>query len=310
MTIQTIARRVGSLSLGFTIATSLTFAAAPPKQKKFDTPEQASEALIAAVGNFDVKAMQEILGPDGVDLVVTGDTVLDKNQAMAFAAKAREAHRIVRDAKHPDVVTLNIGEDDWPVPISIVKDGTQWRFDTKAGRQEVLFRRIGNNELDAIEVCRGYVEAQEEYASERHDGSLVNQYAQHVFSTPGHHDGLAWKDADGSWHGPVGEEIGRAIAEGYTQRIDPYHGYYFKILKAQGPHARMGALDFVVGGVMIGGFALVAAPADYRVTGVKTFIVSHDGIVYEKDLGPQTHQAFKEMWRFDPDPSWHIVQEH
>jgi len=309
MTLQAIARRSGVLCLGLTIAASWTFAATAPKQKKFDTPEQASEALIAAAGNFDVPALKEILGPDGLDLVVTGDPVLDKNQAADFAAKAREAHRIVRDAKHPDIVTLSIGEDDWPVPIPIVKDGKQWRLDTKAGRQEILYRRIGINELDAIEVCRGYVEAQEEYASEKRDGSRVNQYAQRVLSTPGRHDGLAWQDPDGSWQGPVGEEIARVIAEGYTEGIDPYHGYYFKILKAQGPHARMGAMPFVVGDVMIGGFALVAAPTEYRITGVKTFIVSHDGIVYEKDLGPHTPETFKEMSRFDPDPSWHPVQE-
>ena len=220
MTLQVIARRSAILGLGLTIAASRTFAAAPPVQKKFDTPEQASEALIAAAGNFDVQAMKEILGPDGLDLVVTDDPVLDKNQASTFAAKAREAHRIVRDAKHPNVATLSIGADDWPVPIPIVKDGSQWRLDTKAGRQEIIYRRIGNNELDAIEVCRGYVEAQEEYASEKHDGAIVNQYAQRVFSTPGHHDGLTWKDPDGSWQGPVGEEIARSVST--TLRHRPF----------------------------------------------------------------------------------------
>jgi DUF2950 family protein len=307
MTMHAIARRSGILCLGLTVAAT-AFAATPAKQKKFDTPEHASEALIAAAGNFDLDALKEILGPDGVDLVVTGDPVLDKNQAVAFAEKAREAHHVVRDPKHPDVVTLSIGEDDWPVPIPIVRDGSQWRLDTKAGRQEILFRRIGNNELDAIEVCHGYVEAQEEYASEKRDGSSVNQYAQRVISTPGRHDGLAWQDPDGSWQGPVGEEIARAIAEGYTEGIEPYHGYHFRILKAQGPHARLGSMNFVVNGVMIGGFALVAAPAEYRVTGIKTFIVSIDGVVYEKDLGPETRQAFREMSRFDPDSSWHPVK--
>ena len=306
---QAIARHSGFLCLGLTIAASWTFAAAPPTQKKFDTPELASEALIVAAGNFDVPAMKEILGSDGMDLVVTGDPVLDKNQSTAFAEKAREANHIVRDAKHPDVVTLSIGEDDWPVPIPIVKDGKQWRLDTKAGRQEILYRRIGNNELDAIDVCHGYVEAQEEYASEKRDGSIVNQYAQRVISTPGRHDGLAWQDPDGSWHGPVGEEIARAIGEGYAEGLNPYHGYSFKLLRMQGAHARMGSMDFVVKGAMIGGFALAAAPAEYRVTGVKTFIVSHDGIVYEQDLGPYTRQAFKEMSRFDPDPSWHPVSD-
>ena len=279
------------------------------QQKKFATPEEATEALLVAGEKFDVPALKDILGPDGVDLVVTGDTVLDQTQAQNFAARAREKHQILKDPKKPSKVTLTVGEDDWPLPIPIVKDGKQWRFDTKAGRQEILYRRIGQNELDAIEVCLGYVEAQHEYASEKHDGSPVNQYAQRVIAHPGKEDGLAWQAPDGSWQGPVGENIARVIAQGYTDRMQPYHGYYFKILKGQGPHAPLGEMDFVVKGVMIGGFALVAAPTDYRVTGVKTFIVSHDGVVYEKDLGPQTKQAFKEMWRYDPDKTWRPVAE-
>ena len=278
-------------------------------QKAFTTPEQASEALIAAAESFDVPALKEILGPDGLDLVVTEDPVNDKTQAQNFAAKAREKNAIVRDPKKPSRAQLTVGSEDWPLPIPLVKSSKGWRFDTKAGRQELLYRRIGQNELDAIEVCRGYVEAQHEYALEKHDGATVNQYAQRVLSTPGKHDGLAWQDADGSWQGPVGEGIARVIAEGYTDRIEPYHGYHFRILKAQGKHASFGEIDYVVKGVMIGGFALVAAPAEYRITGVKTFIVNQDGIVYEKDLGPHTAQAVKEMWRFDPDPSWHPVED-
>ena len=278
-------------------------------QKAFSTPEQASEALIAAAESFDVPALKEILGPDGLDLVVTEDPVNDKTQAQNFAAKAREKNAIVRDPKKSSRAQLTVGNEDWPLPIPLVKSSKGWRFDTKAGRQELLYRRIGQNELDAIEVCRGYVEAQHEYALEKHDGATVNQYAQRVLSTPGKHDGLAWQDADGSWQGPVGEGIARVIAEGYTDKIEPYHGYHFRILKAQGKHASFGEIDYVVKGVMIGGFALVAAPAEYRITGVKTFIVNQDGIVYEKDLGPHTNQAFKEMWRYDPDKSWHAVEE-
>ena len=278
-------------------------------QKAFSTPEQASEALIAAAESFDVPALKEILGPDGLDLVVTEDPVNDKTQAQNFAAKAREKNAIVRDPKKSSRAQLTVGNEDWPLPIPLVKSSKGWRFDTKAGRQELLYRRIGQNELDAIEVCRGYVEAQHEYALEKHDGATVNQYAQRVLSTPGKHDGLAWQDADGSWQGPVGEGIARVIAEGYTDKIEPYHGYHFRILKAQGKHASFGEIDYVVKGVMIGGFALVAAPAEYRITGVKTFIVNQDGIVYEKDLGPHTAQAVKEMWRFDPDPSWHPVED-
>jgi len=288
----------------------LTCAISPAlAQKAFTTPEQASEALIAAAESFDVPALKEILGPDGLDLVVTEDTVNDRTQAQNFAAKAREKNAIVRDPKKSSRAQLTVGNEDWPLPIPLVKSSKGWRFDTKAGRQELLYRRIGQNELDAIEVCRGYVEAQHEYALEKHDGATVNQYAQRVLSTPGKHDGLAWQDADGSWQGPVGEGIARVIAEGYTDKIEPYHGYHFRILKAQGKHASFGEIDYVVKGVMIGGFALVAAPAEYRITGVKTFIVNQDGIVYEKDLGPHTAQAVKEMWRFDPDPSWHPVED-
>jgi DUF2950 family protein len=285
--------------------------AAPPAkthQKTFDTPEQAGEALISAAEKFDVAALKEILGPDGMDLVVTEDPVQDKNQSAAFAAHAREKHQIIRDPANKKFATLSVGNEDWPLPIPIVQEGSKWRFDTKAGRQEVLYRRIGRNELDAIEVCHGYVEAQNEYASEKHDGLPVNAYAQRVISTPGKHDGLAWVGPDGTWQGPVGEGIARVIAEGYSDKMLPYHGYYFKILKGQGPSAPFGELDFVVKGLMIGGFALVAAPADYEVSGVKTFIVSHDGIVYEKDLGPKTLQQFKSMTRYNPDSTWHRVK--
>jgi hypothetical protein len=279
------------------------------KQKTFNTPEAAAEALVSAAEKFDVTALKEILGPDGVDLVVTDDPVLDKNQSAAFAAHAREKTSVVRDPKQPGTAVFTVGNEDWPVPIPLVEEGGRWRFDSKAGRQEVLFRRIGENELNAIQVCRGYVEAQYEYASEKHDGARVNQYAQRVVSTAGRQDGLAWQTADGSWQGPVGEGIARLIAEGYTERYHPFHGYYFKILKGQGPAAPMGEMNFVLNGVMIGGFALVAAPAEYAVTGVKTFIVSHTGIVYEKDLGPDTLEQFRRMERYNPDPTWKPVSE-
>jgi hypothetical protein len=301
---------------GLPFAVAAPPAAAPPAasqpatvaQKTFDTPEQAAEALIDAAARFDVAALKGILGPDGIDLVVTKDAVQDKNQSAAFAAQAHEKHQVQRDDKNPKLATLIVGDEDWPMPIPIIQAGGRWRFDSKAGRQEILFRRIGRNELDAIEVCHGYVEAQDDYASEKHDGSLINQYAQRIISTPGKRDGLAWKDPDGTWQGPVGEGIARVIAEGYTDKYQPYHGYYFRILKGQGPAAPLGEMDFVVNGVMIGGFALVAAPAEYEVTGVKTFIVSHTGVVYEKDLGPKTLEEFKAMRRFNPDATWHPVE--
>jgi hypothetical protein len=296
--------------LGAALLSAATGAAEPAvEQKTFATPEEAGQALVTAAEQFDVTALKAILGPDGVDLVVTNDPVLDKKQAAAFTAQAREKMSVVRDPKSSKRATLVTGAEDWPMPIPLVQKSGRWRFDSKAGRQEVLYRRIGTNELDAIEVCRGYVEAQHDYASEKRDGALVNQYAQRVISTPGKQDGLAWQAPDGSWQGPVAEDIARFISEGYTKRYDPFHGYFFKILKGQGPAAPMGEMDFVVKDVMIGGFALVAAPANYRVTGVKTFIVSHTGIVYEKDLGPSTLDQFHVMERYNPDSTWHPVPE-
>ena len=251
--------------------------------------------------------MTEILGSAGLDLVATEDSVSDRNQATAFATLAREETHVVRDPKTRTAI-VNVGPDDWPLPIPIVQISGRWRFDTKAGRQEILYRRIGRNELDAIQVCRGYVEAQREYAYTKHDGATLNQYAQRIVSTPGKQDGLAWMNPDSTWEGPVGEGIARAIAEGYSSRNQPYHGYYFKILKGQGPAAPMGQMDFIVKGAMIGGFALVAAPAEYAVTGVKTFIVSHDGVVYQKDYGTETLERFKAMTRYNPDATWEPVE--
>jgi hypothetical protein len=195
------------------------------------------------------------------------------------------------------------------MPIPIVRRNGKWLFDSKAGRREVLYRRIGGNELDAIDACRNYVEAQHAYAIEKHDGSGLNQYAQKVISTEGKQDGLAWRNADGTLGGPLGEGLARSLAEGYSKKSDPLHGYYFKILKGQGPAAPLGKMDFVVKGVMIGGFALAAAPSDYRVTGVMTFIVSHDGIVYQKDLGPKTLETFQKMDRYNPDKTWSKVED-
>jgi len=201
-----------------------------------------------------------------------------------------------------------VGDDGWPLPIPIVKTNGSWRFDSAAGKDEILARRIGRNELDAIEICRGYVEAQHEYALKTRQGYDVNQYARRIVSTPGTQDGLAWQREDGTWDGPIGEKIARAIEQGYSNRSNPYHGYFFKPLTGQGAAAPHGELDFEQHGVMIGGFGLVAAPAEYRVTGLKTFIVSHDGVVYEKDLGPTTLAEFEKMQRFNPDASWKPVR--
>jgi Protein of unknown function (DUF2950) len=273
-------------------------------QKTFATAQEAADALVSAAESFDRPALKAILGPDADYLVAPGEPAKDRETAMAFAAKAREKSAVVADPKNPNRATLIVGDQDWPLPIPIVRKGGRWRFDSAAGRQEILYRAIGRNELDAIDICRGYVEAQHEYALVKHEGSSVNQYAQRIISSPGKQDGLAWQNPDGTWGGPIGENVARAIEQGYSDKALPYHGYFFKVLKGQGPAAPLGEMDFVVKGVMIGGFALVAAPAEYGVTGVKTFMVSHDGVVYEKDLGAKTLSVCRAMERFNPDKTW------
>jgi len=286
-------------------------ASAPqPTQKQFDTPKQAADALIQVAANFDVAAAKEILGPDAEDIVASEDPVQDKNRAAEFAAKAKEKMSVQTDKKNPNQAIVLVGNDDFPLPIPLVKQKGKWFFDTKVGREEILNRRVGANELNAIAICRGFVDAQHEYAAEKHDGSKVNQYAQRVISTPGKHDGLAWQNPDGTWGGPVGEEVAKALQEGYSaQGGKPYHGYYFKVLKGQGSAAPMGEMDFMVGGAMIGGFALAAAPAEYRVTGVMTFMVGPDGVVYEKDLGADTLKTFQSMDKYNPDKTWTVTED-
>jgi hypothetical protein len=278
-----------------------------PPERQFATPEEAAAALVDAAERFDRPALVAMLGPDGEALVSSEDSVTDHNRAVAFAAQAREHLRIELDSTKRSAV-LSVGATDWPAPVPLVQRDGRWYFDAAAGRDEMLRRNIGENELIAIQVARGYVEAQKEYALTKHDGAIVNQYAQRMISTPGKQDGLAWQAANGSWEGPVGESVARFIADGYKDRYEPFHGYYFKVLKGQGPAAPLGEMDFLVKGAMIGGFALVAAPAEYMVTGVKTFIVSHDGIVYEKDLGETTLEAFRAMERYNPDSTWKPVQ--
>ncbi|KAB2637729.1 MAG: DUF2950 domain-containing protein [Verrucomicrobia bacterium] len=278
----------------------------PPKQKEFDTPEQAADSLVQAAAAFEVPALREILGPDSGDIIASEDPVMDKQRALAFVAKAKEKQAIEINPQHPDKAILAVGEDAFPLPIPLVRKNTKWTFDTKAGVREILLRRIGANELDAIAICHGFVEAQLEYAQTKHDDSIVNQYAQRIISTAGKQDGLAWQNTDGTWAGPVGEGIAKALEQGYAKKDkpQPYHGYYFKVLTGQGPAAPMGQIDFVVRKAMIGGFALAATPAEYQVTGVKTFIVSHTGIVYEKNLGAKSLDLFQNMERYNPDKSW------
>jgi Protein of unknown function (DUF2950) len=277
--------------------------------ERFATPDAAADALVRAAETFDVPALIKIFGKDGEDVVLTGERAQDRQRALAFAAQAREKLRVSVDPRNATRAFVIVGEEDWPFAVPIVKRGEHWAFDAAAGRRELLYRRIGSNELDTIEILRGFVQAQYDYAYRQRTGYDVHQYAQHIISTPGKQDGLAWQTADGSWDGPIGQKVARAIEQGYTAGVQPYHGYYFKVLKGQGPHARLGTMDYVVEGAMIGGFALAAAPAEYRKTGVETFIVSQDGIVYQKDLGKTTLDQFNKMQRFDPDNSWKRVAD-
>ena len=272
------------------------------KAKSFATAAEAANALIDAAEKFDEAALVEILGPDSYDIIHTGEPARDREVATKFAAEARAKNHVAQP-KNSRRAFLSIGENEWPFPVPIVKGPSGWSFDSKAGRTEILYRRVGSNELNAIQICRGYVEAQHEYALMKKEAG-VHQYAQRIISTPGKQDGLAWKNEDGSWGGPIGEKVAEAIARGYSNRTEPFHGYFFRVLKGQGPAAPLGELDFVVKDVMIGGFALIAFPAQYRLTGVQTFMVSHDGVVYQKDLGPKTLELANAIDRFNPDKSW------
>jgi Protein of unknown function (DUF2950) len=289
-------------------ATPVAASTPPPGAESFGTPQEAADALVTAAENFDVNELTKIFGPKGKEIVLTGEDPQDKQHASDFVAQAREKKSVSVDPKTGNRAFLLVGDEDWPFPVPLVKNNGKWFFDAAAGERELLYRRIGANELDAIQLCHGYVEAQNYYAMQKREGYEVNQYAQRIISAPGKEDGLAWQNPDGTWAGPVGEKIARALQEGYKVG-EPYNGYYFKILKGQGPAAPLGQMSFVVKGVMIGGFALVASPSQYGVSGVKSFMVSHDGVVYEKDLGPSTPEQFKKIELFNPDKSWTPVQE-
>lgn len=294
---------IATVVLAFVLMTTTAFGQVSGG-KTFATADDAANALLAAAETYDTTALLEILGPNSRDIIQSGEPGRDKEIASEFAKLGREKKTISVDKRLRNRAFLEVGEDSWPFPVPIVKVRSGWMFDTNAGRQELLFRRIGSNELDAIQICHGYVEAQKEYALKKHDGSIVNQYAQKIISSPGKHDGLAWQNKDGSWGGTVGENAAQAIEKSYTGVPMPFHGYHFKILKKQGPAAGLGALDFMQDGAMIGGFALIAYPSVYNVTGIKTFMVSHEGVVYEKDLGPETSKLAAEIETYNPDRTW------
>jgi len=284
-------------------AACVSIQAAPPAgQRSFATPQEAAHALADAAEANDTAALLKILGPEGKDIVSSGDANDDKAGRAQFARLAAEKLQIRQD--QADRNTILAGSQEWPFPVPLVrgKDGT-WRFDSAAGRVEVLARRIGRHELNAIEVCRGYVEAQMEYATHHHEGNGAMQYAQTIVSSPGKQDGLY---GEGDRESLVPKSFAGAAAAMFAESRKPVpcHGYYFRILKAQGPDAEGGAVDYVVKGQMIGGFALVAFPAEYGVSGIQTFIVNQRGIVYSKDLGPTTMTLARRMTVFNPDKTW------
>jgi hypothetical protein len=274
----------------------------------FATPEQAVEAAVKAAGS-GADALLALLGTDAKDLVNSGDAVADQNDRANFVRLAKEKTALAKDPTNPQRMTLLIGNDGFPTAIPLIQKAGRWSWDAAEGRYELLIRRVGSNELDAITVCRGYVEAQWAYAAMDPEKSGKRQYAQRIISTAGRKDGLYWPPSAGAPESPVGEAVARAIAQGYTDKSQPYHGYFFKVLTSQGPSAPLGTMDFMVRGHMIGGFALVAWPAQYRVTGVKTFIVGSNGLVYEQDLGADTVKIASAMTRFDPGKGWTITDD-
>ncbi len=280
---------------------------APAGAKTFDSPKAAADALVQAAASGDQAAVIALFGADGKDIVSSGDAVDDKNRMAKFAELAKQKMEIKNEGASKAII--DIGPEDWPMPVPLVQSGGKWHFDAKAGREEILNRRIGGNELDTINLLRGYVEAQEEYASVPREEGAPRQYAQKFLSTPGKHDGLSWKGADGKPAGPMGDEIAKALAEGYSDKTKPYNGYYIRVLTSQGPSARLGARDYIWKGAMVGGFAAIAWPANYGVTGIQTFQVNNDGVVYQKDLGPKTSEIASEIKAFDPDKTWVVTTD-
>ena len=293
------------------IAFSLTVSAQEARQQKFKSPEDAFGALIEAAKTNDTVKLLAIFGPQGKSLISSGDAVADSNARKRFVEAAEEA---VKFSKIDDNTTLAaIGKDACSFPIPIVRSDQEWVFSTDDGKQEVINRRIGKNELSTVQVSLAYVDAQREYASKDRDGSGVLQYAQRFVSHEGRKDGLYWKAASGEESSPLGPLIAQATDEGYSVRKSgekhtPYHGYYFKILKNQGSKAPGGALDYIIDGKMTAGFALMAYPAEYGVSGIMTFMVNQQGIMHEKDLGPKTEEIAKAMTKYDPDETWKMVK--
>ena len=277
-----------------------------PGQKTFSSPEDASNALVTAAQSNDAKALLDIFGPDGKQIVSSGDDTEDAESRANFVRRYQEMHRLV---KEPDGNTiLYIGAENWPTPIPLVKQGNSWYFDTEAGKKEILYRRVGRNELSAISVCQELVAAQKEFYTAQH-----NEYANEISSNEGQHNGLYWKAAEGEPQSPVGPLVAAAFAEGYAKSQDgsptPYRGYFYRVLTRQGKNAPGGAKSYLLDGKMMDGFAFVAYPAEYRSSGVMTFIVNQDGIVYQKDLGKKTEVLAKTLKEYNPNSSWQKAEE-
>jgi hypothetical protein len=276
-------------------------------QRTFSSAEDASDALFKAAQNNDEKAMIEILGPDGRQIVSSGDNAEDAESRSIFVQKYQQMHRL---AKEPDgTTTLYIGGENWPTPIPLMSRGNAWYFDTAAGEKEIVYRRVGRNEISAIRICQELVAAQKEYYAAQH-----KEYCPRIVSDEGQHNGLYWKAAEGEPESPVGPLVAMAVSKaGDTEKPDsgptPFRGYYFHVLTRQGNHAPGGAKSYMVNGKMTGGFAFVAYPADYRSSGVMTFIVGEDGVVYQKDLGTNTEALGKAMTEYNPNPSWQKAED-
>ena len=290
-----------SLAAAMLVVASASFAAA---QEKYKTPQDAVDALVASAKSGDDKAALTVLGPDGEDIISSGDKVSDEAVRKRFVTSYEAKHQIEMDGDKK--ATLVIGDNDYPFPIPLMRNKNgNWSFDTEAGREEILARRIGHNELDTIQVCLAYVDAQDEYAS-KDRGAGVGVYAQRFISEAGKKDGLYWPTAAGEDESPLGELFAKASAQGYKagEGRSPYRGYYYKILTRQGPNAAGGPANYVVNGKMIGGFGLVAYPAEYRNSGVMTFLVNHNGTIFQKDLGPDTAEIAEKITSFDPNKTW------
>jgi hypothetical protein len=296
-------------SIAVAVVVMMTFAGtsfAAEKQKSFGSAEEAVKALVTAARDNDDKELSAIFGPDAKDLLSSGDPVADRQRRENFLAKYDEQNKLVREGNS---TILIIGKNDWPFPIPIAKKGATWFFDTQKGKEEILNRRIGENELSTIQSCLAIVDAQREYATKDRDSDGLPEYAEKFRSDPGKKNGLYWETKEGEEPSPLGELFAKVRAEGYSKQgtkdnPEPYHGYYFKILKAQGKHAHGGDYSYVIKGNMIGGFAVVAWPAKYGNSGVMTFLVNHDGVVYQKDLGKNTDKFAKAITNYDPDKTW------